>query len=146
MALRLCSVKWERAVTELIEAATGSSHLTPETVCARCGDVSELVSEVRKAKAFIVEMPEDRLKLPCRVVWQSGYTSKAMPIHSIGQETAETDHRGDHDITPRMTRRSAGGANGGQVGHVGSRPTLFCQRTERPYRGSRPPDVFRSRR
>jgi len=35
--------------------------------------VSELVSEVRKAKAFILEMPEDRLKLPRRVVSQSGY-------------------------------------------------------------------------
>ena len=26
-----------------------------------------------KGKAFMLELPEDRLKLPCRMVWQRGY-------------------------------------------------------------------------
>jgi PilZ domain-containing protein len=33
----------------------------------------DLINQVRKAKAFTLEIPEDRLTLPCRVVWQSGY-------------------------------------------------------------------------
>jgi PilZ domain len=33
----------------------------------------DLISNVRRAKAFILEIPEDRLKLSCRVVWQNGY-------------------------------------------------------------------------
>jgi hypothetical protein len=36
-------------------------------------ELSDLTSHVRKAHAFTLEIPEDRLKLPCRVVWQSGY-------------------------------------------------------------------------
>ena len=36
-------------------------------------ELPDLINQVRKAKAFILEIPEDRLMLPCRVVWQSGY-------------------------------------------------------------------------
>lgn len=36
-------------------------------------ELPDLIGHVRKAKAFILEIPEDGLKLPCRVVWQSGY-------------------------------------------------------------------------
>ncbi len=36
-------------------------------------ELPDLISPVRKAKAFTLEIPEDRLMLPCRVVWQSGY-------------------------------------------------------------------------
>jgi len=36
-------------------------------------ELPDLISQVRKAKAFTLEIPEDRLILPCRVVWQSGY-------------------------------------------------------------------------
>ena len=36
-------------------------------------ELADLMSHVRKAKAFTLEIPEDGLMLPCRVVWQSGY-------------------------------------------------------------------------
>lgn len=36
-------------------------------------EFADLTSQVRNAKAFTLEIPEDRLTLPCRVVWQSGY-------------------------------------------------------------------------
>ena len=36
-------------------------------------ELPDLMSQVRKAKAFTLEIAEDRLKLPCRVVWLSGY-------------------------------------------------------------------------
>ncbi len=36
-------------------------------------ELPDVVSQVRNAKAFTLEIPEDRLMLPCRVVWQSGY-------------------------------------------------------------------------
>ncbi len=36
-------------------------------------ELSDLARQVCKAKAFTLEIPEDRLKLQCRVVWQSGY-------------------------------------------------------------------------
>lgn len=36
-------------------------------------ELPDLVNHARKAKAFALELPEDRLNLTCRVVWQSGY-------------------------------------------------------------------------
>lgn len=36
-------------------------------------ELPDLISQVLKAKAFTLEIPEDRLMLPCKVVWQSGY-------------------------------------------------------------------------
>jgi hypothetical protein len=36
-------------------------------------ELPDLISQVLKANAFTLEIPEDRLTLPCRVVWQSGY-------------------------------------------------------------------------
>ncbi len=36
-------------------------------------ELADLISQVLKGKAFTLEIPEDRLTLPCRVVWQSGY-------------------------------------------------------------------------
>jgi hypothetical protein len=36
-------------------------------------ELPDFISHVRKAKTFTLEIPEDRLMLPCRVVWQSGY-------------------------------------------------------------------------
>lgn len=36
-------------------------------------ELPDLISHVRNAHAFTLEFPEDRLKLPCRVVWRSGY-------------------------------------------------------------------------
>ena len=36
-------------------------------------ELSELISVIRRAKAFTLLIPEDGLKLPCRVVWQRDY-------------------------------------------------------------------------
>lgn len=37
-------------------------------------EFSDLTTQaILKTKAFTIEIPEDRLKLPCRIVWQRGY-------------------------------------------------------------------------
>ena len=36
-------------------------------------ELRDLIGQIAKAKAFTLELPEDRLMLPCTVVWQSGY-------------------------------------------------------------------------
>jgi hypothetical protein len=36
-------------------------------------EISELAQIVRRAKAFTLLIPEDRLRLPCRVVWQRDF-------------------------------------------------------------------------
>jgi hypothetical protein len=37
-------------------------------------EFSDLTTQViLKAKTFTLEIPDDRLKLPCRIVWQRGY-------------------------------------------------------------------------
>jgi hypothetical protein len=36
-------------------------------------ELSEFAQIVRRAKAFTLLIPEDRLRLPCRVVWQRDF-------------------------------------------------------------------------